>query len=64
MYSPDDICCRFCEQILPNETKLSGSRGKAWLLNKCGLHEVEVRVKTCQKCQARHGFMNWRAGIK
>lgn len=37
LYSPDDVNCRICGSDLPDSTKLSGSRGNAWLLNKCGL---------------------------
>ena len=65
LYFPDDINCKMCEYTLSSSTKLSGSRGQAWLLTKCGLQPIEVRVKTCQnsKCQARHGFSKWKSGI-
>ena len=40
------------------EVKFSGSRGN--LLNKCDLHQVKIRIKTCHSCQARHGFIDWK----
>lgn len=63
-YSPADVVCRMCGGPLGNAVKNPGTKGKAWLLNKCGLQEASIRVKICSnlKCKTRHGFLDWKSG--
>ena len=62
---PFDSHCRICSQPLNKAVKVSGSKGKPWLLTKCGLQEISIRVKVCPsgKCRTRLGFIDWRSGV-